>query len=256
MGAEDRFGLGDVSIFLCDARGDAIRERHHLRALLNRRVDGLIIVGDTTNPRTSLGHDLPVPVVYAYSPSTDMADTSVVSDNVVSGRLAAESLIAQGRSHIAYIGGDVTITATRDRVSGVGLVLEQHGVALVGGSASFGPWSEAWGRSAIESLLSIDPELDGVLCGNDVIARGALEGARAAGRDVPNAVSIIGHDDIELVAQQTDPQLTTINMNLEQLGRRAAELLIAAMAGQAEEGWHTVPPKIVARGSTALKHGR
>jgi LacI family transcriptional regulator len=67
MGAEDAFGSDQTSVFLCDARGDTIREKHHLRALLSRRVDGLIVVGARPDTRPSLG-DLPVPVVYAYAP--------------------------------------------------------------------------------------------------------------------------------------------------------------------------------------------
>ena len=67
MGAEDAFGAGQVNVFLCDARGDAIREQHHLKALLTRRVDGIIVVGRQTDPRPSLGHDLSVPADYAYA---------------------------------------------------------------------------------------------------------------------------------------------------------------------------------------------
>ena len=50
MGAEDAFGAGQINVFLCDARGDAIREQHHLKALLSRRVDGIIVVGRQTDP--------------------------------------------------------------------------------------------------------------------------------------------------------------------------------------------------------------
>ena len=71
LGAEDAFGADRTSVFLCDARGDAIREQHHVRALLSRRVDGLIVVGARADPRPSLGRSLPVPVVYAYSSSDE-----------------------------------------------------------------------------------------------------------------------------------------------------------------------------------------
>jgi len=60
MGAEDAFGAGKMSVFLCDARDDAIREQYYLKALLGRRVDGLIVVGSNTDPRTSLGRERPV----------------------------------------------------------------------------------------------------------------------------------------------------------------------------------------------------
>ncbi|MET0887333.1 MAG: LacI family DNA-binding transcriptional regulator, partial [Mycetocola sp.] len=96
MGAEDAFGAGEVSVFLCDARGDHIREQHHVRALLSRKVDGLIVVGSNTDPRPSLGRDLAVPVVYVYSPSDDPTDLSVVTDTVGAARHATPQQKASG----------------------------------------------------------------------------------------------------------------------------------------------------------------
>ena len=93
MGAEDAFGSDMTSVFLCDARGDAIREQHHLRALLSRRVDGLIVVGARPDVRSSLGHDLGVPVVYAYAPSDDPTDLSLVTDHYGGGELAVDHLL-------------------------------------------------------------------------------------------------------------------------------------------------------------------
>ncbi|HET9142031.1 LacI family DNA-binding transcriptional regulator, partial [Actinophytocola sp.] len=65
LGAEDALGAGQISVLLCDGRGDRIREQHYLRTLLARRVDGIIVTGRTYDPRPSLGPGLPVPVVYA-----------------------------------------------------------------------------------------------------------------------------------------------------------------------------------------------
>ncbi len=68
LGAEDAFGAGEMAVLLCDARGDSIREQHYIRTLLARRVDGIIVVGESTDPRPSISRDLGVPVVYAYGP--------------------------------------------------------------------------------------------------------------------------------------------------------------------------------------------
>src|SRR3954468_17669887 len=124
MGAEDAFGAGEVNVFLCDARGDAIREQYHLRALLNRRVDGLIVVGERTNPRRSLGQEIPVPVVYVYAPSDDPADLSLTPDNTGAGRLAVQHLVAGGRTRIAHISGDPAYAAAQDRAVGVRSALQ------------------------------------------------------------------------------------------------------------------------------------
>jgi len=66
LGAENALGNEQMSVLLCDARGDAIRRRHYIRTLLARQVDGFIILGDSNEIRPSLTKEIPVPVVYAY----------------------------------------------------------------------------------------------------------------------------------------------------------------------------------------------
>jgi LacI family transcriptional regulator len=250
MGAEDAFGADSVSVLLSDARGDAIREQHHLRGLLGRRIDGLIVVGDKTDPRPSLGQNLPVPVVYAYAPSLDPRDTSVISDNVGAGRLAIEHVLVSGRQHIGYVSGDRSYAAARDRVQGVVEVMRQDGLTLVGGDAFYGSWTEEWGRGMARLLLEKDPELDAVLCGSDQIARGVIDALRDLGKDVPGDIAVMGHDNWEPLATQSRPPLSTIDMNLENLGRVAAQLLFRAMDGVAEPGVTALPCRVVTRGST------
>src|SRR3954469_4836582 len=140
MGAEDAFGAGKVSVFLCDARGDTIREQHHLTALLSRRVDGIIVVGRQTDPRPSLGQEIPVPVVYAYAPSDDPRDLSLTPDNYSGGRLAIEHLIACGRPRIPHISGDPEYAAAQDRLAGARAALDAAGLPLVG-DPMFSVWS-------------------------------------------------------------------------------------------------------------------
>ena len=252
MGAEDAFGAGSISVLLCDARGDAIREQHHLKALLGRRVDGLIVVGYRPEPRSSLGQDIPVPVVYAYAPSSDPRDTSVVSDNVGAGAMAADHLVANGRSRIAYVGGDISYTAASERAAGAAARLAELGLSFMGGEPLFGSWTEGWGRAAVRMLLTRHPELDAIICGNDQIARGALDALREAGRDVPGDIAVMGHDNWEQIATQSRPPLSTIDMNLEELGRLAAQLLFAGMDGKEEPGIRSVPTRVVQRSSTTL----
>jgi LacI family transcriptional regulator len=249
MGAEDAAGTGEVSVFLCDARGDSLRERYHVQALLGRRVDGLIVVGARPDPRPSLGH-LPVPVVYAYAPSADPDDMSLTSDNVAAGRMAAEHLLACGRSRIAIVTGDTDYGAAHDRASGATAALAEHDLAPLGGQALYGAWSEEWGRSATGMVVARHPDVDAVLCGSDQIARGALDALRELGRDVPGDVAIMGHDNWEVLATHARPQLTSIDMNLEELGRRAAARLFEAIDGRRTPGVEYVPCRLVPRGST------
>lgn len=250
MGAEDAVGADQMSVFLCDARGDTIREQHHLKALLSRRVDGLIVVGGQTDARPTLGRNLPVPVVYAYAPSLDPDDASVIPDNTHGGTLAAQHLVTTGRRRIAHISGDVAYLAARERTEGVQRALAAAGLTLAGGEVLYGSWSEAWGRSAALTLLDRDPQIDAIICGSDLIARGALEALRGRGVDVPRDVAVIGFDNWKVLVEGSRPALTSIDMNFEALGRRAAERLIDAIAGREKPGIETLDCRLVVRGST------
>ncbi len=250
MGAEDAFGAGQINVFLCDARGDAIREQHHLRALLSRRVDGIIVVGRQTDPRPSLGQGLPVPVVYAYAPSDDPRDLSLTPDNYSGGRLAVEHLISCGRTRIALITGDPAYAAAQDRVAGARAGLDAAGLQLVG-EPMFSEWTEHWGRAAAAMLLERHPDVDAIFCGSDQIARGALDTARDFNRSVPDDLAIIGYDNWEVLATNSRPQLTSIDANLQQLGRQAAQRVFDAIDGvDIGQGNHHLPVRLVIRGST------
>ena len=250
MGVEDAFGMNKVSVLLCDARGDSIREQYHLRTLVDRKVDGIIIVGDRPDTRASVGRDLPVPVVYAYAPSEDLEDCSIVSDSVASGRIAVSHLADVGRRSIALLGGDSSYGASKERVSGAVAALEELGMEPLGGSAMYGSWSEQWGRAAMRTVLSRHPEVDGVVCGNDQIARGALDTLRDAGKSVPDDVSVIGHDNWAILVENSRPPLTSIDMNLESLGRQASQRLREAVEGELRKGVERVEPRLVVRSST------
>jgi len=250
MGAEDAFGAGQVNVFLCDARGDTIREQHHLKALLNRRVDGIIVVGRQTDPRPSLGHDLPVPVVYAYAPSDDPDDLSLTPDNVAGGRLAVEHLLACGRTRIAHITGDPAYAAAQDRAAGAAAALADAGLQPVG-TPMFSAWSEHWGRDAAALLLTRHPDVDAIVCGSDQIARGVLDSLRDVGRVVPDDVAVIGYDNWEVLAANARPELTTIDANLQHLGREAALRLFEAIEGiDIGAGTRSLPVRLVIRAST------
>jgi LacI family transcriptional regulator len=249
IGAEDAFGKGKMSVFLCDARGDAIREKYHLDALLSRRVDGIIVVGSRTDPRPSLGRDLPVPVVYAYAPSTDKNDISLVPNNVQGGADSVEFLVSRGRRNIAHITGEAGYAAAQDRVQGIKTALTGHGLSIVGG-AQFGSWTEQWGRNAAAQLIEQYPEVDGILCGNDQIARGVLDIIREAGWSIPGRVSVMGYDNWEVFTTGARPHLTSVDMNLEALGALAANRLFDAINGETRSGIEALPCRIVPREST------
>lgn len=249
MGAEDAFGLNKLSVFLCDARGDSIREGYHLTRLIERRVDGVIIVGARPDARPSAGI-LPVPTVYAYAPSLSTDDCSVISDNFEAGRLAVEHLLSLGRTRIAIIGGDPSYGAATERADGARNYLADSGLEPAGGQVLYGTWSERWGRAAAKIIIDRNVLVDGVICGNDQIARGVLDVFRDIGKNVPEDIAVMGHDNRSILVEESRPPLTSIDMNLEDIGRTAARKLAEAIDGNPATGVIKIAPRVKVRSST------
>ncbi|WP_255952556.1 LacI family DNA-binding transcriptional regulator [Streptomyces odontomachi] len=250
LGAEDALGLGKISVLLCDTRGDALREQHHLRNLMDRRVDGIIVTGRRMDPRPPLNGVDPIPIVYAFSPSTDPADTSVISDDQAGAHLAVEHLLATGHTRIAHVTGPEHHAAARDRARHAVQHLERASLTLATGRVHFGEWSEAWGRRAAGAVLRTAPDTDAFFCGNDQVARGVTDALRERGVSVPGDIAVVGYDNWDTMALASRPPLTTIDMNLAEIGRIAALRLLEAIDTGPVPGLHTVPCRLVVRESS------
>ena len=113
-----------------------------------------------------------------------------------------------------------------------------------------GDWSEAWGQAAVERLFGDARSApDGIFCGNDQIARGVVDALRERGVGVPDDVAVVGFDNWLIVAEACRPPLTTIDMNLKQLGREAGHRLIELIAGKTHAGVQRMPCSLVVRAS-------
>jgi LacI family transcriptional regulator len=250
QGAEDALGPGQISVFLCESRGDRIREQHHLRTLLERRVDGIIITGRRQDAREPISRDVAVPVVYAVTYSSDPRDLSLVPDDTGGGAMAVQHLVSTGRTQIGHVTGPRSFAAARLRADGAEKALAAAGLPLAGGSTLYGEWSEEWGRQAADVLLRSAPGLDAVFGGSDQIARGMADGCRDAGRRVPEDIAIVGFDNWVVIAEACRPPLTTVDMNLRDLGQQAGEHLLAAINGDPGAGVHQIPCSLVLRESS------
>lgn len=250
LGAEDALGPEQMSVLLCDSRGDAIREAHYLRTLMARRIDGIIVTGRRTDPRPPLPGAPNVPTVYALGPSSDPADMSVVPDEYGGARLAVRHLLESGRRRIAHVTGPAHHAAAAGRAKGAIAELTEARQGLATGRVHYGEWTEAWGRRAAANVLRIEPEVDGFFCGNDQIARGVADALRESGIQVPQQVAVVGYDNWEVIAEACRPPLTTVDLDLVEIGRVAALRLLDAIAGNRAAGTQTVPARLVVRESS------
>ncbi len=251
IGAEDALGAGQMSVLLCDARDDPIREQYYLRTLLSRKVDGIIVTGRRTQARAPIGVDLPIPVVYAFISSTDPRDCSVVPDESDGARRAVRHLLSIGRRRIAHVTGPEHHHSATVRASAAAeaLAADDLGLAV---PTLYGEWSEVWGRQAAGILLATGAEVDAVFCGSDQIARGLAEALREAGKRIPHDVALVGFDNWDVMVDGCRPPLTSIDMGLEGIGRTAAELLLAAINGDPAHGKLARPCQLIPRTSTAV----
>ncbi|MFC6158939.1 LacI family DNA-binding transcriptional regulator [Kribbella sp. NPDC058693] len=244
LGAEDALSAGEMALVLCDTRDDPLREQHYLKSLVSRRVDGIIVTGRRTEPRAPI--DVPIPVIYAFSPSTDPDDTSVIVDDHGGAGSAVRHLLSLGRSKIAYVTGPDSHHSARVRAAAT---IEAAGDAFAG-EPLHGEWSERWGRHAVDVLLRAQPAVDAIACGSDQIARGVCDRLRELSRSVPDDIAVTGYDNWSVMALASRPPLTTVDMELEELGRRTANLLLDAIAGSAHPGPMELPTRLITREST------
>jgi LacI family transcriptional regulator len=165
---EDTLDAARISAFLCNTAGDPVREREHVRSLLARRVDGIIVTGQRSHPRQLLDIDgEPVPIVYAFARTNSEEAPCLLPDDEGGGRLAGEHLIRAGRVHIAHITGPERTEAVRHRLSGLRAAVESHGFDLPPERVLSGSWSEAWGHEALARLTAAHHAIDAIFCGSD-----------------------------------------------------------------------------------------
>ncbi|SIT67428.1 LacI family DNA-binding transcriptional regulator [Microbacterium sp. RU33B] len=250
-GAEDALGAGQLSMLLCESRGDPIREQHYLRTLTARRVDGIIVTGHSRNVRPSLRTAVNVPVVYAVTVSDHLDDVSVTYDDTTGAIDAVNHLLATGRRDIAVVMGPERHVASQHRLDGAMRALQAAGLQPVLGTALFGEWSERWGRDAAARLVNSSHPVDGVFAASDQIARGITEGIREAGLRSPDDIGVVGVDNWNVIAEASRPPLTTVDLNLEEVGRRAANRLLEAMeGGRGPAGVELIPTWLAVRQSS------
>jgi LacI family transcriptional regulator, galactose operon repressor len=177
----------------------------------------------------------------------------VLTDDELVGRMATEHLIAQGRRAIGHIAGP-PITHARRREAGYAAALRDAGIEASAAWIVRGGFMETDGYHAMQALLAVEPAIDAVFAANDPAAIGALQAIWEAGLRVPDDIAVVGAGDIAHGDLLRVP-LTTVGWAKEELGRRAAELILEQISGREELAFRRViiPPHIVVRESCGAR---
>ncbi|MFJ8491297.1 LacI family DNA-binding transcriptional regulator [Streptomyces sp. NPDC094038] len=246
----------EMQLLLIFAGSD--RERRRLaQYLAAHRVDGVLLVSvHADDPLPDLLAQLEIPAVISGPRSAEETLASVDSDNYGGARSAVEHLLTRGRRTIAHITGRLDVYGAQRRVDGYRDALRDAGRTADELLIEPGDFTEEGGRRAMARLLEREPRLDAVFAGSDVMAAGARQVLRVAGRRIPEDVALVGYDD-SAIARHMDPPLTSVRQPIEGMGRAMIDLLLAeiadrrpAAARELERRHAVLPTALVARASS------
>lgn len=221
---------------LANANEDPALQRRMISSLVEHGVAGFIIspsYGEEAETLALLaGSGTPTLQVFRTLEAEGASLPVLAPDYLHGGRLAAEHLIAQGCRRIAFLGGLNDRPVTRERMKGYLAVLEEQGrtpLVLTGQS------TRAFGKAMAARLHEQHPDVDGVICFNDLVALGVLSACPGLGIRPGTDLRVIGFDDIE-DSQDSVPPLSTISCNIPDFATETARQIV----GWIREG--TLPP--------------
>lgn len=225
-GAEDQASLHGYNIMLCNSDWDIQKEKMYLNILLEKCVDGIILVG------SRLGDDylnevvptLDTPVVLLDRTSA-LEVHSLSTNNILGGYLATKHLIEQGYQTIAHISGPQQSRSAQQRLTGYCKALAEYNLPYDMVLVTEGDYRIKGGAEGMQRLLRLNTVPDAVFCANDLMAIGALEFLNDAGIKVPEQMALVGYDGIHL-SKYVHPKLTTVCQPTYEMGKKAVQVIL------------------------------
>lgn len=207
-------------------------EEEQIRTLVARGADALLLIGHHRDPAIyRFLETRGVPALIAWAHDAQSPRPSIGFDNRRAMAGLAARVLALGHRHVGVISAERAHNdRARDRARGVADAMAAAGLCPSDIALVETTYAIESGAAAFAGLMARDPRPTAVICGNDVLAVGALQTARQMGLRVPADVSITGFDDIELATVVTPP-LTTVHVPHREMGRRAAQLLVSMVGG-------------------------
>ncbi len=240
------------SVFVANCNADPDREIKAVRLFQERRVDGIVVmcsrVGVLYGPML---RELRIPIILVNSYYPNEFFNSIVINNPDASRQAVQHLIDLGHRRIAYIGDQYGLQSDTERFAGYREALELAGLPLSPELVVNGNGKADGGQQATERLLALPTPPTALFCYNDQTALGALSAIRHHGLRVPDDISVVGFDDLE-VASYAHPPLTTVRQPRKLMGRMAMEMLLNLFSSRSTDQSHLkIPGELIVRESTA-----
>jgi LacI family transcriptional regulator len=252
VAAEDYAYSCGYSLVLYNTHDDIEREAAYFAAAVQRGVDGVLFIS-ATDQNTGLDtlQATAIPAVAIDRVPVPYCGPSVILDNLETGRLAAEHLLSLGHSHIAHISSPQTVLMSRERLQGFQQMLEAQGGLSRLHTETATNWGYQAGYDAMQRVLATGPSPTAVFAAADALAIGAMCAIREAGLRVPEDISVVGVDDLD-IAQFQNPRLTTIRQSMTELAVLGLQLLFDLLDGKEPKQTNIVmEPVLVVRQSTS-----
>lgn len=245
-------GTDGYMLLVASSNYDRATEEAQIRALVARGADALMLIGtDRSDAIYDFLDAQQVPVLTAWTSDATRGHASVGFNNRTAMRDLAAEVLSLGHRKLGLILAPTQANdRARNRLAGVHDAMGAAGLDPASLQIQERNYSIAQGADGCAALLASPTPPTAILCGNDVLAVGALQRARDLGIDVPGTLSITGFDDIEL-ASVAVPALTTVHVPDAEMGRRAARQLIDMVNGAAPQPPVELPTDLRRRQSLA-----
>jgi DNA-binding LacI/PurR family transcriptional regulator len=237
------------SVILANSGAEPERELAAIRALRERRVDGIILVSGCSSKEDICSEKWSnIPIVIINNVHQEHTGYSVEVDNVGGGREATQHLLDLGHRRIAHISGPIREWDSVERQSGYEQALRAYGLPVDPTLIVRGGSRPKGGMRAMQQLLSLSSRPTAVFCYNDATALGAMRASHAAGLRIAQDLSVVGFDDIDL-NPYFEPPLTTVAQPKREMGGKAVQMILDLLAGEEVEDC-VLPSRLIVREST------
>lgn len=240
----------NYNILLFNINGSNPLTEEALFDLITRRVDGLIYASSHRSMQViQAAQSKKIPIVVLDREIKNIQINSVTINNNYGAYLATTHLIALGHRQIAYLGGVAGMEISQRRKEGYLRALQENGIALDETYIGYGDYTLSSGVVCMDKLIAVHPEITGVVAATDLMAIGAINCLNKRGLRVPDDISIIGFDNIELAATMT-PALTTVEYPMERMSEIVIDLILRQLKDEAPQSEAVMLfPKLIVRQS-------